>query len=249
MACLSRFANLKVQAGTFRPVCVSVYGRTIPDLKKSLSLARSFDPGFIELRLDYLHSLLEKIPSLPATGFEGNEIVTYRARDEGGEARVSDDTRRQILLEIISKISPPMIDVEARTLEAFPEVYDLLQKPSRRSMKLIASSHNFEKTEDEEELMNLVIGTAKRFTPSIVKVVRWANDFDDNLRMLSLYRLRDKIEPSGLIAFCAGPLGIFSRISCVSYGSPFTFASLPNRSTAKGQLDITSMIVLLDSWD
>ncbi len=249
MACLSRFANLKVQAGTFRPVCVSVYGRTIPDLKKSLNLARSFDPGFIELRLDYLHSLLEKIPSLPATGFEGNEIVTYRARDEGGEARVSDDTRRQILLEIISKISPPMIDVEARTLEAFPEVYDLLQKPSRRSMKLIASSHNFEKTEDEEELMNLVIGTAKRFTPSIVKVVRWANDFDDNLRMLSLYRLRDKIKPSGLIAFCAGPLGIFSRISCVSYGSPFTFASLPNRSTAKGQLDITSMIVLLDSWD
>jgi 3-dehydroquinate dehydratase I len=232
-------------------VCISVYGRTVAELVKNRAAALTLHAGFVELRLDYLRSPLQEISKLKLSGLGSRDLLTFRSGKEGGVARVAEETRRRVLLEIVSKSSPALVDLEIDTLDTFPEVFDALRKKNKSSARigLIASSHNFEKTEDPEELQSLIVKAVKRYSPAIVKVVRRANHFDDNHRMLSLYpRLLQRIRPTRLVAFCIGPLGVFSRIACVSYGSPFTFASLPGRRTAPGQLDALSMKVLLDSW-
>jgi 3-dehydroquinate dehydratase type I len=230
-------------------ICVSVYGRTVSELKRAVRSTLAFYPCHVELRLDYLFNFERSLHDVANLGTGPNRILTFRSRREGGVSRVSDFTRKLLLTRIISEISPGMIDVEINTLDEFHEVSDLLkdQRISRKT-NLIASSHDFDKTEDSIKLENLVLNAVRRYSPSVVKIVRQANKFEDNFKILSLYRMSEKISPTRLIAFCSGPLGIFSRIVCVSYGSPFTFASLPRRATAQGQLDVKTMKILFDSW-
>lgn len=244
MSAYSPGTNCKARGRTIENICVSVYGRTVSGLSRNLERALSFHPGYVELRLDYLHSLPENLSQLSKVGRFENEIFTFRARSEGGASRVSDWTRSRVLLEIISRISPPFVDVEIETLDSFPEISKKLEA-SR--LKLIASSHDFKRFGSLSDHERLVLRTVERYSPKIVKIVRKATDFPDNLKILALYRISRKIRPTKLVAFCSGPLGLFSRIACVDLGSPFTFASLSNKSTAPGQLDVESMKAILES--
>jgi len=250
MTLLSHAADVKIPGRLSDRICVSVYGKNISELKRNVKRAMSVDPGYIELRLDYIPAILRRFVRLSEIDRPKNRIFTFRSYEEGGHSRISDESRIRILLEIVSKLDPPIVDIEIETLRLFPEVSDLVFKRLSFPAKtdLIASSHNFQKTEDRDGLEDLVLGAVKKYSPRFVKVVRHANEFSDNLVILSLYKLRERIKPTELIAFCTGSLGVFSRIACVSYGSPFTFASLPGRETASGQLDVNDMKTLLDSW-
>src|SRR5579862_1932508 len=113
----------KLSAG----ICISVYGRNLPELIEKLELARSYKTLLIELRLDYLRTIgssdLEEIRGL----LHGDEILTFRRADEGGVCKVDRNTHKNILLEIISICRPKLIDVEISTLESFPSLVDSLE--------------------------------------------------------------------------------------------------------------------------
>jgi len=228
-----------------RGICVSIYGLDLLSLIGKLKLARSYKPTLIELRLDYLRPIKSSDLKEIRGHLQGNEIITFRKRVEGGVAKIGGNTHRNLLLDIISICRPAFVDIEISTLESFPIIVDSLRNTNSR---LIASSHDFTKTEQTSDLAKLVKNSTDHYSPHFVKVVRKANEFSDNLRILSLYKLRDKIRPSKLIAFCSGSLGLFSRISCVEFGSPFTYASLSDERTAPGQLDAGSMKSLLAAW-
>jgi len=245
MPTISPLASSKQRERIFdASICISVYGKSIPDLNRNVGRALSFYPGYVELRLDYLRPFPKTVSQFSKLRHCINEILTFRARSEGGVSAISDQTRIQILEEVISKISPPFIDIEAKTLESYPGISIKLQGTRT---KLIASSHDFSRIESTRELERLVFRTVELCSPSIIKIVRNARSFDDNLRILSLYRLLPELKPTRLVAFCTGSLGIFSRIACIGLGSPFSFASLPGKITAPGQLDISSMKAILSS--
>jgi 3-dehydroquinate dehydratase I len=228
-------------------VCVSIYGRNITELGRNYDLALSLDPGFIELRLDYLRSVkdveeLKNFLQFPYT------IFTFRAPSEGGVSQSTEIDRQLMLSKILSELSPPIVDLEIKTLSNSRN-FDLFSKIQRPGTKLIASTHDLLGFEGPRLLENLIVKTAQTYSPDFIKVVRPAKRFADNLKILSMYNLEEKISPTKLIAFCIGELGTFSRIACCGYGSPFTYASLPGRKTAPGQLDIKSMKTLLESWE
>ena len=224
-------------------VCVSVYGRTASNLKSRISEARKYNPAFIELRLDYLED--------PSDIFRisrellGNEIFTFRSRAEGGMARVSEKHRAEILRMILSSSKPHYVDIEIASLESYP---NLAEAAKQAGSRLISSSHDFQSIESPVKLRNLVRRTHRLHGPFAIKIVRKARSFEDNERILSLYSVSKAITPSRLIAFCAGPLGILSRISCVQLGSPYTYVSLPGEKTAPGQLEVSTMQGLLKKW-
>jgi 3-dehydroquinate dehydratase I len=226
-------------------ICISVYGHNLQTLKKNFARALKFEPSYVELRLDYLEDAINCAPKLDDLGRDERQIFTFRARSEGGAARISDKARKTLLLELLSKVAPATVDIEIRTLELFPELLDSTQASGTR---LIVSSHDFAGTGKQSDLERLIVLSVRKYTPAVVKIVRGANRFDDNITLLSLYRISEKIRPTKLVAFCVGPLGIFSRLACIGCGSPFTFASLPGKRTAPGQLDAESMISLLSSW-
>jgi 3-dehydroquinate dehydratase type I len=176
---------------------------------------------------------------------EGNEIFTFRSRAEGGVSKLSEDSRIKLLSRIISLSKPPFVDHE---LAALTSSSQLMEEARSVGCKIIGSSHNFHSMEDHSNLKSFVESSNKQGEFFAIKVVRKARNFADNARLLSLYEIASRISPAKLIAFCAGPFGILSRIACVSLGSPFTYVSLPNEKTAPGQLDAGTMRSLLQNW-
>ena len=76
-----------------------------------------------------------------------------------------------------------------------------------------------------------------------VKIVTTAQDIQDALRVLNLYRSTGKLH---LIAFAMGDAGIISRIFCTTMGTaPFTYASL-DEAIAPGQLTVSQMREIYD---
>src|SRR5947208_6011343 len=61
----------------------------------------------------------------------------------------------------------------------------------------------------------------------VLKIVVAAQSLRDNLRILDLLKKAQK--PT--VAFCSGDLGIPSRILCLKYGAPFTYASFNKERT------------------
>lgn len=235
----------RFEIGASSKICVSVYGRTISDLQARAAIAREFNPAFVELRLDYLNKLNPNGIRKLSKGLGGNEIFTLRSESEGGVSKVSEERRVQLLREIISTSKPPYLDIELATLKSFP---DLVEEASAGGTRLIGSSHDFKSFEDPVKLKNSIqrIRNMKEFFA--IKIVRRARNFSDNARILSLYQIANQISPAKLVAFCAGPLGILSRVACVPLGSPFTYVSLPGKKTAPGQLDPYIMQNLLQKW-
>ena len=73
----------------------------------------------------------------------------------------------------------------------------------------------------------------------IYKIIFTAQKFEDNLVPLKLCKEMFNSNQK-VISFCMGPLGIFSRITCILAGSYFTYASLEEK-TASGQINVNKM--------
>ena len=224
-------------------LCLSVYGSNLSDLRKKFMLARSFHPGFLEIRLDYLKELnslqLLEVKKL----LRGNEILTIRSPTEGGVSNFEEETRISLLQKVISEIEPRYLDIEISTLIAHPEI--LANFESSKSL-LIASFHDFARTPSRSKLKRIIQSSPKTRSLYAVKIVCKAQRFQDNFRLLSLYDYARKISLR-IIAFCMGEYGLYSRVACVDLGSPFTYVSLPKEATAPGQLDIKVMKTLLEA--
>jgi 3-dehydroquinate dehydratase type I len=133
------------------------------------------------------------------------------------------------------------VDIEISALISDPGILGQIENAGTN---IIASSHNFHDMESFPKMANLITSFPRDELVFAIKIVRKANTFDDNRRMLSLYGLVDKIQPVRLVSFCSGDIGLYSRLVCTQYGSPFTFVSLPNQTTAPGQLDILTVNAL-----
>ena len=73
----------------------------------------------------------------------------------------------------------------------------------------------------------------------ILKLVTWARQPEDNLRVLSLI---PKVKAQGreIIAFCMGPLGKWSRIAAPFLGSYLTYAPFTRKGAPRrGSLRLT----------
>ncbi|HZW57823.1 MAG TPA: type I 3-dehydroquinate dehydratase [Nitrososphaerales archaeon] len=227
-------------------VCVSVAGTSVEELGRKVRLARALHPGFIEIRIDYLrniasHEVQDRICRL----IKGdNEILTLRSKSEGGKFSGSESERIALISRMISRANPPFVDIEVASLRAYTTEFQAVLGDSKET-NLIASSHSFDGCISIAELWKRAC-SLQEFSKSLfaVKIVCMAQKFQDNLRILSLYKKKDSSKQA-LIAFCMGPLGPFSRIACVSLGSPLTYSSLPREAVAPGQIDAISMRQIL----
>jgi len=128
----------------------------------------------------------------------------------------------------------------------------------KNSVKLIYSSHDFEKTPSydegvkiiekfKEELVNNYAVDFISIKKIIFKLIFTAQKFENNLIPMKICKdLLEKNKDKNVISFCMGELGIFSRIMCVIAGSFLTYASLEER-TAPGQINIRKMREILQT--
>ena len=146
------------------------------------------------------------------------------------------------------------IEAGARYVDVEMEAQKQMSKRVRNAAHengtvFIRSYHDFNGTDSLEALKALVEKCCYHGA-DVVKLVTTAHTEEDAARVMSLYswvaeenaHAREagesvgKLADGGLIAFCMGEAGRQSRLDCLKYGSPYTYAALTaDEAAAPGQ--------------
>lgn len=210
-------------------ICIPITANTVEDALRDMAEA-SEQADIVELRLDYIKNpdleLLLKKRTKPV-------IVTNRPVREGGKFYGSEEDRIS-LLKIAVKLQADFIDIEHDCIHTISK--DDLYCNSSGKTRLIVSYHNFRETPDD---VAAVYQKLSQSGADIVKIVTYAGDISDNIR---IYRLLQSAQVP-LISFCMGEYGIISRILYKRFGSYLTFASLrKGKESAPGQISIREFL-------
>jgi len=182
-----------------------------------------------EIRLDYLEKpdLKRLFRSLP-----GPVIATNRHPGEGGGWPGTEEERRRLLEEALA-FGVHALDVEFASDAAWRrEIFH-----RRGQTRLILSWHDFAGTPADGRLGE-TLAAMLAAEADILKLVTWAAEPEDNLRLLSLIP-RARAAGKDIIAFCMGPLGKWSRLAAPFLGSFLSYAPFNlERASAPGQVTV-----------
>jgi 3-dehydroquinate dehydratase / shikimate dehydrogenase len=210
-------------------ICVPIVGPSMQKALEDISAAEKI-ADIIELRLDLIArfdlSQLMQAAKLPL-------IVTNRTKREGGQFKGSEEERVEILRQAI-EAGVDYIDIETSTPK------ELLQSvlENKGTTQVILSYHNFSNTlEDLEPLYEIMCD----LPGDILKIVSYAQDISDNLKMFKLLK-RAKKESRKLIALCMGENGEISRVLSPLFGGFLTFGALETgKESAPGQIPANTL--------
>lgn len=207
-------------------ICISIREQDFEKCKEILA-GNQRCGRLSELRGDlcgFSTSQVEELASL-----NPNLIITCRSNRAGGSK-----TEKEALELITAAIrhGAKYADIE---IEASQDHLEYIKAYAvANSCKLIISYHNFTGTPSLDELFQIRT-LCERKGAAVVKIVTTAHTTEDAMRVLSLYNFHKDGHTVPLIAFAMGEAGRFTRLSCLSLGSPFTYCSIDGAETAPGQ--------------
>lgn len=207
-------------------ICISIREQNFEKCKEILA-GNQRCGRLSELRGDlcgFSTSQVEELASL-----NPNLIITCRSSRAGGSK-----TEKEALELITAAIrhGAKYADIE---IEASQDHLEYIKAYAvANSCKLIISYHNFTGTPSLDELFQIRT-LCERKGAAVVKIVTTAHTTEDAMRVLSLYNFHKDGHTVPLIAFAMGEAGRFTRLSCLSLGSPFTYCSIDGAETAPGQ--------------
>jgi 3-dehydroquinate dehydratase/shikimate dehydrogenase len=207
-------------------ICIPITAKNTEDtVSEMVSASRYAD--IVELRIDYIPELQNALTCIEKALKSKTKpvIITNRPEREGGKFNGNEQDRLHLLQKAID-LGADYVDVE----------YDSIKQITRRSSsKIIISCHNFKETPHNlSEIYNDIC----QQKPDIAKIVTYANDITDNIRIFEL--LKSAKVPT--ISFCMGELGYISRILTSKFGGFLTFASLEKgKESAPGQLTVNEL--------
>lgn len=159
-------------------------------------------------------------------------IATCRVR----ESALETERRLSVAIEAGARF----VDLE---IEAPPQMGKRLKRLAQeKGTTFIRSFHDFAGTPSLEEL-RAVADRCRRFGGEVIKIVTTARSEDDVRTVRALYQ---DAEEGRLVAFCMGARGRESRLQCLAWGAPYTYAAFAaGEEAADGQIPFTEMADML----
>lgn len=165
-------------------------------------------------------------------------IATNRPVREMGSFAGQEDQRLD-MLEEAARSGADWID-----LEHDASVYDICRF-QQVGAKVLLSWHSPAGT-PSRKILRTKLEEMRKTGADALKIATLAQSGDDNLRVLELIPLAQKEFGVGLIAFCIGQAGKWSRLVSLLLGSPWAYVQLQGQpATAPGQLLATEMRALI----
>jgi 3-dehydroquinate dehydratase-1 len=238
--------NVKIGEGKPK-ICLPIVGKNDD---KIIEQANSFiDEKFdvVELRIDFYENifddemLLNMLKKLRKV-IQQPILLTYRSKNEGGEIQLTDNQYIH-LIEVVCKSGYiDLVDIELMSGNAL--VYRLVEIAHKNNIKVIMSNHDFNKTPDNETLMER-LDKMEAFDADICKIAVMPNNNDDVVRLLNVtYTMSNKLTKP-LITMSMSSLGVISRICGETFGSSLTFAT-KGKASAPGQINVDEMNEFLE---
>ena len=218
-------------------VCGSVIGSDIKTMRAGVTKAVEQGADLIELRIDGLRDPTNWEELLHV---EVPTVLTNRPKREGGNFEGDEEERVKVLLQGIERVVS-CIDVELSTPVHLRE--QVVSRAEESGSSVIVSYHDFSKTPSIEVLTNITNRLAEAGC-DLAKVVTFARDKNDALRVLDfLVQVQNEVTVP-VIAFAMGDAGRITRIAAPLFGSPIVYAAA-GEATAPGQLNVLTAKRLL----
>ena len=155
-------------------ICIPITTRNTEDAILEISSA-SKRADIIELRIDHIPELQDAERCIEESLKSKTKpvIVTNRPEREGGKFSGSEHDRLRLLQKAID-LGADYVDVEHDSIK---------QIVRRRNSKIIISYHNFKETPQN---LSKIYNDIRQHKPDIAKIVTYANDITDNIRIFKL---------------------------------------------------------------
>ncbi len=239
-----------VQFGEGQPkICVPIVERNRETILSYAERALDANPDLLELRIDWFEGLynVETVVSLLKDLREviGDTVLlfTIRTSNEGGEAKISVEEYESLCERVCESGWIDLIDVEAFMAEG---VLERITKVAHSNhIYVVASSHDFEKTPEEQEIVRRLTYMDK-IGADIPKIAVMPKAERDVLTLLSAtlqYKELGGMKP--IITMSMGKMGVISRMAGEVVGSAVTFATA-GKVSAPGQITVNEIKPVLD---
>ena len=247
--------NLKIGEG--RPkICVPITGRNETEIRKQARrIAVSIDEktrkcvaDLIEWRADQFEQVsdVQAVASvfgrLRAVFGEIPILFTIRTVPEGGEADMDEAQYVQINRYVISHQLADLVDVEFSKSD--PAQKELLQAAREQGIRVIVSSHDFEKTPLESEMLE-TLRSMQAFGADIAKIAVMPQNETDVKRLLDVTWEASHSLRCPIITMSMGKPGCISRLSGQFFGSAVTFGAV-GEGSAPGQVQAADLKKVLE---
>lgn len=210
-------------------ICVPVTENDSDAFIRQMSSIKEAD--LIELRIDYLKDIDEKILEKIIHSKQGKVIVTCRPKNLGGNFSGNEKERIRLLKKAID-FGSEYIDIEIETGD------DTLKEiiKNKKNTKIIISHHDFQKTPGLMELEK-IYQKINSFKPDIVKIATTAVSINDCFTIFNLLKRKNN-----LAALSMGIKGQLTRILSGKFGSVIVYASMKDgKESAPGQLTLKEL--------
>lgn len=241
--------NLTIGSGIPK-VCVPLTGRSKEEICKEAEAARDAGADLIEWRADFYEALenrektAEILSALADILGQIPLLFTIRTKKEGGNRQITTEDYVNYNLSAADTGKAALIDVEAFGDEGEKET--LIKALREKGVRVIASYHNFDKTEDRDALLER-FKIMDKTGADILKIAAMPHEFDDVAAIMQVTNsMTDRFTDKPLIAISMGSLGSMSRIAGENFGSAVTFATV-GKASAPGQFPIMELRMMMEA--
>ncbi len=222
-------------------ICTTIQNKNLEQIYEALEQCE-----MAEIRLDRCDLSARDIDELFTSDI--TLIATCRISEIAGtdpslqSPELSEQSREIKAMQIAERRLIRAVEAGARYVDVELEAQKQMSKRVRQAAHengtiFIRSYHDFEGT-DSLEALKAIVEKCVYHGADVVKIVTTARSEADNQKVAALYEwCRHEVEnekiaalaDGGLIAFCMGEEGRSSRLDCLRYGSPYTYAALDAR--------------------
>lgn len=231
-------------------ICVPLTATGQEELMCQAENAVSAGADLVEWRADF-YEKLDDLDETVRTLERISEILrsvpllfTIRTKAEGGERELTLQNYENINLAISRSGKADLIDVEAFGQEEQKKA--LIMALQKSNVRVVASSHDFQKTGSREELL-LRFQKMDAFGADILKIAVMPHSFSDVAAIMEVTSRMQEITEKPLISMSMGSLGVLSRIAGESFGSCLTFGTV-GAASAPGQIPVPDLRTILETF-
>lgn len=229
-------------------ICVPVMGVTEDEILKEAKQLRQFPADLAEWRADWYAygndagKVLTVVRRLREILGETPLLFTFRTKKEGGNADIRLENYLKLNEAVAQSGFVDLLDVELFSGEA--AVSRLVQTAHACGVKVIASSHDFEKTPEKEEIIRRLCAM-QRLDADILKIAVMPRCRADVFVLLTATEeMYTNYADRPVVTMSMGSDGVVSRLCGELSGSAITFGAA-GKASAPGQMRVETLAQIL----
>ena len=240
----------KLVFGEGRPkICVPITGRTREEIALRTAELKAAKPDLAEWRADWYEEVFDRkklesmLVRLRKELGELPLLVTFRTKEEGGEQSIGAEAYAEFLRTVLASGQADLIDVELFRGEML--LRDICEEARKKGIRVIASSHDFEKTPAKEEIIERLT-RMQDCGADLLKLAAMPRDAGDVLTLLSAtWEMKEQYAKQPVVTMSMGAKGAVSRLAGEVFGSVMTFGSA-GVASAPGQVSVPELKMALE---